>query len=224
MPLDLKEYFEKRLSAKQQTEVSKSSFITISRQTGCNGNSIAVKLTKELSSKNKWKYINKEILSESAKQLDLSESQLIHLFKSEKLTHANEIIAALSHRYYKNDNKIKKTITEVVTDFAIEGNVVIVGRAAVGITSKLQRGLHIRITAPVDWRINALKKRKGFEDVDVVKFIQEHDIKKENLIQRFCNMKLEDVPFDLTINCSKFNQNQIVKIIVDTMYLLGFQT
>lgn len=224
MSLDLTDYLEKRLAGNKKVFHESHPFVTISRQTGCNGNAIAVKLVRELSSPiSKWKYVNKEILAESAKKLNLTESRLMHFFNDEKLNHATEIIAALSHRYYKSDQKIKNTITELVKDYANEGRIVIVGRAAVGITLHIKKGIHIRLTAPLEWRIRHLKKRKDFEKIDVAKFISNHDTKKENLIKRFCNLKMDEVPFDLTINCSQFNQNQIVAIIINAMKIKELQ-
>lgn len=221
MPQDLLKYFEKRLSKREIKAVKSGGFVTISRQTGCNGNSVAAKLVKKLSGQAKWKYINKEILEHSAQKLNLKNSKISHLFNADSLSHANEIISALSNRYYKSDRKLKNTITEVVRHFAMEGNIVIVGRAAVGITSKMSGGLHIRITAPLDWRINSLKRRKGFEDVDIKKFIDEHDKKKVNIIKRFCNVEFKEIPFDLILNCAHFNQDQMVELIVKAMKLRG---
>lgn len=213
MPKDLLQYLEKRLSKQEIKSTKSGGFITISRQTGCNGNSIAAKLAMELTDQHKWKYINKEILEDSAHKLNLKDTKLRHLFSAANLTHANEIISAFSNRYYKSDKKLKNTIIEVIKHFAKDGNIIIVGRAAVGITSDMPHGLHIRLAAPLEWRINSLKKRKAFEGVDVEKFIIEHDKKKVAMIKRFCNKRLEEMPFDLSIKCDSFSQEQIVRII-----------
>lgn len=219
MPQDLLKYFEKRLSTAKIKSSKNSGFVTISRQTGCNGSSVAIKLAKRLSKDTEWKHINKEILNESARKLDLKTSKISHLYDADRLTHADEILTALSNKYYKSDKKLKSTISQVVKHYAEEGNIIIVGRAAVGITSKIDGGLHIRLTAPLDWRINSLKKRRGFENVDIKKFIGEHDKKKANMIKRFCNVKLDEIPFDLVINCARFDEDKIVKIIHNAMLM-----
>jgi len=219
MSQDLLQYFEKRLSTHKTKLSKKTGFVTISRQTGCNGSSIALKLARHLSNDTKWKHINKEILKESAKKLDLKASRISHLYDAERLTHADEILTAFSNRYYKSDKRLKNTISKVVKHFAREGNIIIVGRAAVGITSKIDGGLHIRLTAPLEWRINSLRKREGFEDVDIKKFIGKHDKKKANMIKRFCNVEFNEIPFDVVINCAKFDEDQIVKIIINAMQL-----
>lgn len=209
----LLKYFDKRLDKSKTREQTKTGFITISRQTGCNGNSIAAKLASELSKKQKWKFINKEILESSASKLNIKDSKVRHLFSADNLSHANEIISAFSQRYYKSDRKLKNTIVEVIRNFAEDGNIIIVGRAAVGITANMQNGLHIRLEAPHEWRLNSLKERKVFERLDIEKFIAEHDKKKASMIKRFCNKNINDIPFHLSINCAHFTQEQIVRII-----------
>lgn len=209
----LLKYFDKRLEKSKTVVKPKSGFITISRQTGCNGNAIAAKLALELSGRYKWKYINKEILEDSARKLNLNDIKISHLFSADNLSHADEIISAFSNRYYKSDKKLKNTIIEVIKHFATEGNIVIVGRAAVGITTDMPKGMHIRLIAPLEWRINSLKKRKTFDGIDVEKFISEHDKKKVAMIKRFCNKGMDEIPFNMSLNCAKFSQEQIVQII-----------
>ena len=217
----LLKYFNKRLEKSKTITKSKNGFITISRQTGCNGNAIAAKLAQELSGQHKWKYINKEILEDSAQKLNLEDSKIRHLFDADNLSHADEIISAFSNRYYKSDKKLKNTITNVIKHFAQEGNIIIVGRAAVGITLEIPNGIHVRLTAPLEWRINSLKRRKEFDRIDIKKFIAEHDKKKAYIIKRFCNVKFEEIPFDLTINCARYSQEQVVDLIIRAMKMRG---
>lgn len=209
----LLKYFNERLEKPKIKTKTKSGFITISRQTGCNGNAIASRLATELSGQHKWKYINKEILEDSARKLNLKDSKISHLYSADNLSHADEIISAFSNRYYKSDKKLKNTIVEVIKHFAGEGKIIIVGRAAVGITADMPKGLHIRLVAPLEWRINSLSKRKAFEGVNVEKFVAKHDKQKAAMIKRFCNKNIEEIPFDINLNCARFNQEQIVSII-----------
>jgi len=118
MPDIFLKYFEDRLSKTTKGTKSNAGFITISRQTGCNGNSIAAKLATQLSRQNKWKFINKEVLDESAKKLSLKKSKISHLFNAEHLSHADEILSAFSSRYYKSDRKLKKTVSDVIRHYA----------------------------------------------------------------------------------------------------------
>lgn len=193
-------------------------FVTISRQTGCNGTGVAVDLVKALKLHHQnWKYINKEILEESANQLKLDPSKIKYVFETRKTTHVDEVLAAFSSRYYKSDKVVRKTIKEVLQHYAQAGNVIIVGRAGVATTKDIPGGLHLRLIAPYDWRVSSLKKRKSFEGVDVASFIKNHDLKKKKLIEEFSKKDISEIEFDLTINCATFTRQEVIDLIISAM-------
>lgn len=220
MPKDLRTYFEKRISNSKFEKTGAGPFITISRQTGCNGNELAFQLIKALKHiKSNWQYINKEVLEESARKLKLNESQIKYVFDTQEKSHVDDILSALSHRYYKSDRVVRKTINQVLQHYAYQGNMIIVGRAGIATTQELSGGLHIRLIAPYAWRASALKRRKAFENKDVASFITTHDDKKRKLIENFCGKKIGDIEFDLTFNCETFSRADIVQMITEAMYM-----
>ncbi len=214
----LLQYFNQRFEKKIIAKSKLGPFITISRQTGCNGTGIAIDLVKALKARNKvWRFINKDILEKSANKLGIDKSKIHYVFKSQKKSHIDDVLSALSSKYYKSDRIVRKTITEVLQYFAKTGNVIIVGRAGVATTASIKNGLHLRLTAPYEWRLNSLKRRKGFENMNVAAFIKKHDLKKTKLIEDFCEKKISDIHFDLTINCAAFTRQQIISIILKTL-------
>jgi cytidylate kinase len=221
MPNTLLNYFNQRFEKSKMAASSKSGpFITISRQTGCNGTGIAIDLVKALKERNKnWKYINKEILEESANKLKIDQSKIKYVFETKKKSHIDDVLSAFSSRYYKSDKVVRKTITELLQHYALEGNVILVGRAGIATTSNIKNGFHLRFTAPYEWRLSSLQKRKEFANTDVEKFIKEHDLKKLNLIQDFCGKNISEIHFDLTINCSAFTRQQMISLILQAMEL-----
>ena len=218
MPYDLLTYFDQRFEKKARPKKKNGPFLTISRQTGCNGSGIAADLVKSLKRHDKrWKFINKEILEESASKLKMEPSRISYVFETKKRTHADDVISALSSRYYKSDKAVRKTITEVLQHYSEKGHVILVGRAGVATTSEMTGGMHIRLVAPYDWRVNSLKRRKSFEDIPVKKFILEHDKKKKKLIEDFCGKNINEILFDLTINCAVFTRQQLIELIIEAM-------
>ena len=81
--------------------------------------------------KREWKWLNKQILEESAKALNVSPSKIKYIFQSQRKTMLDEIVGALSTRYYKSDKKMRNTIIEVIRSIAKKGDVIIVGRGGV---------------------------------------------------------------------------------------------
>ena len=222
MSTDLLTYFNQRFSETTSTPSGTGKFVTISRQTGCNGTIIAEELTKALARKGShWKFINKEILEQSARKLKLEPSKLQYVFENKKKSHIDDVISALSSRYYKSDKVVRKTITEVLRYYAAAGNVIIVGRAGVATTRDMTGGLHIRLIAPFEWRYASLKERKKSENENLTTFIREHDINKNNLIRDFAGKSVEEIEFDLTINCGVFTRQQVIDLILTAMEMKG---
>ncbi len=218
MPYDLLTYFEKRFNRPEKQTKGSVPFITISRETGCGANELALQIIRALKRRGiEWKYINKEVLEESAKKLKLEESKIEYVFNTEEKTHIDEILFALSNKHYKSDRMVRKTISGVLRHFALEGNMIIVGRAGVATTSDLPGGLHIRLTAPFAWRVNAMKKRKTTAGRDVAAYVRKQDDHKRKLIEVFSGKKIEDVQLDLSFNCARFSKVQIASLVVAAM-------
>ncbi len=214
----LSTYFDYRFKKPPSRKYEEGPFITISRQTGCNGTGIAKDIAKALKSYGQpWSFINKEVLEESAKKLKIDPSKIKYVFETKKRTHFDDVISALSSRYYKSDKIVRKTITEVLRHYAKAGHVILIGRAGIATTSDIRNGLHIRFTAPYEWRVNNLKKRKAFGDKNVPAFIIDHDLKKRKLIEDFCGKDISDIHFDLTFNCETFTRQQIIDLVIETM-------
>jgi cytidylate kinase len=218
MPDTLLTYFDYRFKRPPQKKHEEGPFITISRQTGCNGTRIAKDLVKALNPYGQeWNFINKEVLEESAKKLKIDPSKIRYVFETKKRTHFDDVISALSSRYYKSDKVVRKTITEVLRHYAKAGNVILVGRAGIATTRDIKGGFHIRFTAPYEWRVNNLRKRKAFENRDVPTFIKEHDLKKRKLIEDFCGKDISDIHFDLTLNCETFTRQEIIDLTLTSL-------
>jgi len=216
--MELQKYFEKRFKKAEPKKAKGLPFITISRETGCGAIDIVKLLIKELKAKDEnWKYIDKEVLINSAKDLKLDKSKINYVFEAKTKTHADEILSALSSRYYKSNRVVRKTITDVVTHFAENGRIVLVGRAGAAITAFMKNGIHIRFIAPLSWRVDSLMKRSKKSRTEIESYIADGDKKRKKLVAYFCDSKPGELCFDLTINCARFSKKQIIDIIINTM-------
>ncbi len=226
----LLKYMEHRLSdtpfeMKQSRETLP--FITISREYGCPTRPIAIgiaeKLNKEsIESRNfrEWKVVSKEILNETAKELHLNTGRVYKIINRDKRTTIDEILNALSEKHYQPDRKIFNTIASVIKGFAQQGNVIIVGRGSVAITYGFRNGLHIRLNAPIEWRINQIMERYICKTEDEAKKLAlEIDYKRSELLS-ITNTKLKENPvFDLSFNCAFLTTEEISDTIIHVMKL-----
>lgn len=193
--------------------------ITISRETGCPAKRISKLLTHTLNQKLEkdephWKCVSKEILRESAKELDMNPEHIKYVFDFEKRSTWDEILQSLSTKYYKSDRKIRKTIADVVRSIAVTGHAVIIGRGSVVITHDIPKSFHVNLEAPLEWRIEILCEKLNKTKREAELYALETDKKRKEFRNSFYGKNTDYTRFDVTFNCMSFTDEEIVSSII----------
>ncbi len=222
------EYMKKRLQANQTAQSTSTSIpgpvVTISREYGCPAKSLATMLASTLNqielesyTKHKWKWIGKEVMEESARELHLKPQIIRDIVQSNEQNVIDEIVLSLSQKYYPGNHKIIKTIKQFIYSIGTHGHVIIVGRGSVAITNDILNALHIKIMAPMDWRINTISKKQEISLREAEKKIRDIDKKRSNMIDHFFGRKADDSVFDVVFNYMKLDKSTIIDTIVKVM-------
>ena len=191
-------------------------FITISREHGCQGNTLAHMINAELLKYNQhWDILNKEILHETAHELNLSPEHVHKVATGLDRTDIDEIINSFSVKYYKSDRKVRRTIAMVVETRAQAGKVIIVGRGGAAIAENMKSGIHIRLRAPISYRLNNMMERKGLSREEAFATLSKVDLKRFKF-QRDFTKDHGDINelFDVTFDCSKITLEEITKMVM----------
>ena len=195
--------------------------ITISRLTGCDGREVAAALVALLNLRqntNKWKWIDKDIIYHAAHELKTDTNRVESYYQGMTMNDMSEMIMAFSGTFV-SDSSVKKAIREVVLSIAREGHAVIIGRGGVAITRDMTNALHIRLVAPLYWRVENVMKKKTMDIEAAEEYVVDTDEKRFHLIQAFLEKKPLNIDylFDATINRSSFTIQEISELIL-TMY------
>lgn len=195
--------------------------ITISRLTGCDGREVAAELVARLNlrySTNRWKWIDKDIIYHAAHELKTDTNRIETYYQGMTMSDMSQMIMAFSGTFV-TDSSVKKAIKEVVLSIAREGHVVIIGRGGVSITREMVNALHIRLVAPLYWRLENVMKKKAMVIEKAEEYVLETDEKRYKMIIDFLDKKPQtiDYLFDATLNRSSFSIDQLSSLIV-TMY------
>lgn len=193
--------------------------ITVSRECGCSGRLFAEKLTERINSKintpsQNWKWVNKEILSLASKELKLNPDQVKTLLKTEDRNFLDELVSSFTVKYYAPDAKIKRAIKEVVRHIAIQGHVVIIGRGSEALTQDIQRSLHVKLYAPLSWKIDAIRNRSSISAEEAKKIVIETDKRRIKFVEGYLAKEPNKLVYDIDFNCAKFSQDEIIEIIL----------
>ena len=221
----LLEYMKSRFNDKSEgsvvTATKPGPVITISRDFGCTAKKLAAKLVEELdrleaanSTGHRWKWIGKEILDQSAKELKLEYNMVRDIATKGNSNVVDDIILSLSHKYYPGDRKIKKTIGRIIKDFSTEGHVIIVGRGGVSITRDIRDSLHIKLQAPLEWRVNNVSKIHMITLSESRKRIQQIDSQRQIIREYFEGKKIENSVYDVIFNYETLDEDEIASTII----------
>lgn len=217
-------YFSEVLREDKVKLVETGPYVSISRDFGCMANPIALKLSRELtrlsreSGKGKeWKWFNKVILEESAKALDLSPSKIKYVFRSHKKSMIDEIVGAMATKYYKSDKKIRRTIIDVIRLIVKTGYVIIVGRGGVAFAKDNPQSLHIKLTAPIEWRVEMIRKNYNKTEEDALKYLLEVDNERKYLIDSFMGFDTDNSIFDVVFNRKTITEDEIWATIISLL-------
>jgi cytidylate kinase len=220
--MDLIAYLSERYYGQKKEPTGTGPYITLSRETGCNATGLAAALVKTFRKNGQhWHFVNKEILDKSAEKLHLDRRRIEHEFLLSKSSIMDDVIKAMSLRYFKNDKKIRDTISEIIRYEAQKGHAIIVGRAGVVSTQGIPNGLNIRLVAPLSWRIRSLAKRKMLSEEEAREYIEEMDRKRNFFLEQFSGKPVFEIYFDLTINLATFSEQQVIRIIMNTLEIKG---
>jgi cytidylate kinase len=217
-------YLQNRFAENQRNLMAPglNPFITFSREYGCPSKVIAGMLAESLNKipgrekTPKWQFINKEILNESAKKLELDTSKVKKLISTEGKGIMDDLFASFSDHYQSN-LRVKKTLREVIRSYAHDGYVIIVGRGGVAITRSFPRSLHIRLQAPIEWRTKEIMEHNCLSEKDAMKLIAETDKNRTNLITTFLGHPFDNSLFDATFNCQSLSKEEISATILRMM-------
>lgn len=223
MPDLLSEYMMQRFGDKREIIGNKADpgpVITFSRETGCNASGVAHDLAIKLNEyglqrglKGGWQFINREILEKSADKLHLDPTHIKKVLTDKDRGVMDEVVEALSGKRHMSDLKIKKTTQEVLKEFAERGNVILVGRGGVIACRHIRRSVHVRFEAPLDWRVNEIMTRFGYDKKFAREFVIKSDKEREHTIGCLTGEKTCNTLFDLIINSSRFTTRQMTDII-----------
>lgn len=221
MKVDLSKYLDDWYKDDPAKNIYPGPVITISRELGCPAKNVACMLAETLDEKKTkkskeqpWRWISKEILDESAKQLNVDYDQIEHVFDYKTRGVFEDILLAHSKDYYKSDLKIRTTIAKVIRGFANQGNAIIVGRGGVAITRDIPLSLHIMLEAPLEWRASRISVKHDMTIEQARNYANSIDKKRAKFRDYFQGKGNDYTRFDLKINCMTLSIEEIVDIIV----------
>jgi cytidylate kinase len=197
--------------------------VTLSREYGCPSKLIGQMLVKSINSRltqshsTPWQMINKEIIEEAARELNIPEVQVASMLSAEEKGVVMDILTFSST--YGGSHRVRKTVEKVLKNFAARGHIVLVGRGGVAVLREIPNSLHIKLHAPLEWRANEISEKKGISAKEALECIREVDFKRNKLLETLLGKTIDPTLFDAAFNCKYLSKEEIVMSIVKLLEL-----
>ena len=224
MKTDLSKYLDDWYKEDPAKDIYPGPVVTLSREAGCPAKTIAASLSDHLntlkrdkSKDHPWRWISKEIMMESARELQVDSSQIQHIFDYKSRGILEDLLLAQSKDYYKSDLKIRTTIAKVIRKIANEGNAIIVGRGGVAITRDIPKSFHIFLEAPLEWRALRVADKNDFTIDQARNYAQTIDKRRSHFRDFFLGKGNDYTRFDMKLNCMTLEMKDIIEIITGVL-------
>lgn len=221
------EYFQKHYQQGLKPTVRPKTpgpVLTISRECGCNGTALAREIAKKLNEyylpigeTSRWEIFSKRILEASAEELKTNTEDIKFVFDSEKRTLWEDFMQSLTSKEYHSEWKIKNTIKNVIREISTNGYAIILGRGGAQVTSDIEKSLHVKLVAPLNWRAERFMEKHNLSKAAALAKIKEIDSSREKLIKMLYVGCEHDMCYDVTYNVEALTQSQLISDIIHLM-------
>ena len=195
--------------------------ITISRQTGAGAKPVCEKLIQIMDSYSEpegisWAFFDKNLIEKILDDNKLPK-QISEFMKEGKYKHLNSAVYELLGLKPSEWTLIHKT-TETILQLARMGNVVIVGRGANIITSKLKNAFHVRLVASIEKRVEHMMSLLGLNEKEALNHIKKVDENRKKYIKSYFNADFDDpLLYHLVLNTDLLTHNGAANLIAEAV-------
>lgn len=194
-------------------------FVTISRQSGAGGHTLALAIMEELKKEfdggwsHGWQVMDQEICRQVAEDPAVR-VPLESLLAAEYHSELEDILKELFLGYC-SQNTVIRHMLHLMRDLATYGKVILVGRGASCLTRDLPTGVHVRLVAALPSRIRRMKQSMNMTENHAREMIHEQDKAREKLVKIYFGKNIEDpLLYDAVWNTDTVPMETLAKLTV----------
>jgi cytidylate kinase len=198
------------------------SVITISRQFGAGGKTLAQKVADKLN----YKIAHEEIIEKLAEQAKVS-SDVVSAFENEGrglLRRASNFLTRqrfIDHVMDENRNYMDGEIYidllgEIIPEMADEGNIIILGRGSQFILKGRKDAYHVLLVAERDDRVRFMREQYGLSQEKAREAVDRQGERREALMRLFKRGDYDDAThYNMVINQSKMDLDMAAELVCE---------
>ena len=194
-------------------------FVTISRQAGAGGATVARRLAERLNSvdpgSRPWQTFDRELVEMVAAQHQIRPSVLESLEQRSR-TWLTGLIDGLNFaRDEPGELALFHRVSETILALARSGRVILVGRGGAFVTQALAGGVHVYLVAPFKARVQHMAKILNCSADEAARTVQELDENRQAFYQRhFPDQAHAPERFTIVLNTARLSEEQVLGTLV----------
>jgi len=196
-------------------------FITISRQAGAGGHSLAEVLVKRLNEEvagddRHWQSFDRELVEKVAADHHIS-TQLIDSLEDSSHSWLTEFFTGMSMRDDASPSEMKvfHKVCATVRALAQAGRVVLVGCGAGFISTGMPGGVHVRLVAPFERRVAMMGRLMNISLDAAATEVRRRDWNRQAFFARYWpGRPLNAEQFTMTLNSAQMSEEQMVTAVM----------
>jgi cytidylate kinase len=197
-------------------------FVTISRQAGAGGLSLATELVNAINRLSPdaqphpepWCAWDHDLVDKVAAEHRIP-NQFIEAMEDANHRWFSEFLASLSTSCDPSEFKVYRRVAMTIRALAQAGRAIIVGRGGVFITQGMPGGLHLRLVGPVQFRIGQMADRLHVSLREAAAKVHEIDRNRATFYrQHWPSKNVGPETFALTLNTAQLTEPQMVACLV----------
>ena len=204
----------RRGAAESKESFAAKPFLTISRQYGCGGFTLALKIQALLGARGgpRWVVYSKEIIQQLATEMQ-SSSEVVQRERRRRSEPIVELFRSLSNVKTPSSYEIRHRTAMLIRDLAAKGDTIIVGLGGAAATRKMPNGLAVRLEAPMEWRVGQVVQREGLGEQEARERIAAVEQEREFLHELYARWFPRKPAFHLTFDASVFALDDIAQLV-----------
>jgi cytidylate kinase len=192
-------------------------YVTISRQSGAYGTTVAEMLADYLSKRERrhdavWAVFDKGLIK---KVIDDNKfpGKFEQYFNEFAMPAIQDIMEDLLRVHPPHETLVRK-MSETILKLSSVGYVIIIGSGGNIITHKIPNGVHVRLICSLDKRVAHMKEVLGVSEKEAKEHVIKEDRSREEYIKKYFHRDINDLSlYDLVINMDTVPFSDAVRII-----------
>jgi cytidylate kinase len=218
------EAWRRAVIEQKELEVKKGApFITISRQFGCGAfplaEALAVRLSESGDKDYPWAVYDRALVEKIAKDHKLSADLVSSLGRDNRSELEESVLGLLNS--FTPELRIYRSLVETVRALAMHGKTIIIGRGGAILTAGIPAGFHLRLIAPLEWRIKRVMEIFEIDRQTAEKKVARMDKEREKFLRKYLNTDPANVYFyHIIFNNAKMTTEMMVNAVLEGMKIM----